>query len=92
MNERLAALHQQLGLMSDAMGELQFMAAAYERQGDVGKLTDVLKRMVDLDPDNIASSIKLGELMARAGHAAPALDCSAAPRTTSRNRTAPTST
>ena len=30
VNERLAGLYQQLGLMSDAMGQLQFMAAAYE--------------------------------------------------------------
>jgi tetratricopeptide (TPR) repeat protein len=74
VNERLAALYQQLGLMSDAMGQLQSMAAAYEKQGDAAKLTDALKRMVDLDPDNIASSIKLGELQARAGQPGPALE------------------
>ncbi|HEY6003913.1 MAG TPA: tetratricopeptide repeat protein, partial [Anaeromyxobacter sp.] len=75
VNERLAALYQQLGLMSDAMSQYQFMAAAYEKAGDGAKLTDVLKRMVELDPDNIASSIKLGELYARAGQAPPALEC-----------------
>ena len=41
VNERLAGLYQQLGLMSDAMGQLQYMAAAYEKGGDAGKLTDV---------------------------------------------------
>jgi tetratricopeptide (TPR) repeat protein len=75
VNERLAALYQQLGLMSDAMSQYQFMAAAYEKAGDGVKLTDVLKRMVELDPDNIASSIKLGELYARAGQTGPALEC-----------------
>ena len=75
VNERLAALYQQLGLLSDAMSQYQFMAAAYEKAGDGAKLTDVLKRMVELDPDNIASSIKLGELYARAGQAHPALEC-----------------
>jgi tetratricopeptide (TPR) repeat protein len=75
VNERLAALYQQLGLMSDAMSQYQFMAAAYEKAGDGAKLTDVLKRMVELDPDNIASSIKLGELYARAGQPHPALEC-----------------
>ena len=75
VNERLAGLYQQLGLMSDAMGQLQFMAAAYEKAGDGAKLTDVLRRMVDLDPDNIASSIKLGELYARSGQQQPALEC-----------------
>jgi tetratricopeptide (TPR) repeat protein len=75
VNERLAGLYQQLGLMSDAMGQLQFMASAYEKAGDAGKLTEVLQKMVDLDPDNIASSIKLGELHARAGRTEPALEC-----------------
>src|SRR5512138_2171572 len=75
VNERLAGLYQQLGLMSDAMGQYQHMAAAYERAGDGSKLTDVLKRMLELDPENIASSIKLGELYARANQAGPALEC-----------------
>jgi tetratricopeptide (TPR) repeat protein len=75
VNERLAGLYQQLGLMSDAMAQFQVMATAYEKSGDGAKLTDVLKRMVELDPDNIASSIKLGEMFARSGQAAPALEC-----------------
>ena len=75
VNERLAGLYQQLGLMSDAMGQLQHMAAAHEKAGDAGRLTDVLQRMVELDPENIASSIKLGELHARAGRQGPALEC-----------------
>ncbi|WP_245529971.1 tetratricopeptide repeat protein [Anaeromyxobacter dehalogenans] len=74
VNERLAALYQQLGLMSDAMGQLQVTAAAHERSGDVARLTDVLRRMVELDPENIPSAIKLGELHARAGQAAQALE------------------
>jgi tetratricopeptide (TPR) repeat protein len=75
VNERLAGLYQQLGLMSDAMSQYQFMAAAYEKAGDGAKLTDVLKRMVELDPENIASSIKLGELYARSSQLPPALEC-----------------
>ncbi|HET6437360.1 MAG TPA: tetratricopeptide repeat protein [Anaeromyxobacter sp.] len=73
VNERLAGLYQQLGLMSDAMGQLQFLATAYEKAGDAARLTEILQRMVELDPENIASSIKLGELYARAGQADPAL-------------------
>jgi pilus assembly protein FimV len=74
-NERLAALYQQLGLMSDAMAQLQTVASAHEKAGDLGRLTETLRRMVDLDPENIASSIKLGEMQARAGHPAAALEC-----------------
>jgi tetratricopeptide (TPR) repeat protein len=51
------------------------MATAYEKAGDGAKLTDVLRRMVELDPDNIASSIKLGELYARSSQPQPALEC-----------------
>ena len=75
VNERLAGLYQQLGLMSDAMSQYQHMASAYERAGDGAKLTEVLKQMLELDPENIASSIKLGELYARANQAGPALEC-----------------
>jgi tetratricopeptide (TPR) repeat protein len=74
VNEKLAALNQQLGLMSDAMSQLQLVAAAYEKAGDQARLLDVLKRMVELDPDNIASSIKLGELHGRANQPAEALE------------------
>jgi tetratricopeptide (TPR) repeat protein len=74
VNERLAGLYQQLGLMSDAMSQYQLMAAACERAGDAARLTDVLRKMVELDPENIASSVKLGELCARSGQAGPALE------------------
>jgi len=74
VNERLAALYQQLGLMSDAMAQFQLMAGSYERSGDHAALLDVLRRMVELDPENIASSIKLGELYQRANQGGPALE------------------
>jgi tetratricopeptide (TPR) repeat protein len=74
VNERLAGLYQQLGLMSDAMAQLQIVAGAYERAGDGVRLLDVLRRMVELDPENIASSIKLGELYAKAGKGDAALE------------------
>ncbi|HEU4383082.1 MAG TPA: tetratricopeptide repeat protein [Anaeromyxobacteraceae bacterium] len=74
VNERLAGLYQQLGLMSDAMGQLQIVAAGHEKAGDGARLLDVLRRMVELDPDNVASSIKLGELYAKAGQGGEALE------------------
>ncbi|HVI74918.1 MAG TPA: tetratricopeptide repeat protein, partial [Anaeromyxobacteraceae bacterium] len=65
VNERLAALYQQLGILSDAMAQLQLVAAASERAGDQAKLLDVLRRMVELEPDNVGSAVKLGELYAK---------------------------
>jgi tetratricopeptide (TPR) repeat protein len=73
INEKLAGLYQQLGLMSDAMAQLQIVAGAFERAADGSRLLEVLKRMVDLDPDNIASRIKLGELFAKSSQVQPAL-------------------
>jgi tetratricopeptide (TPR) repeat protein len=74
VNERLASLYQQLGLMSDAMAQLQQVAAAHEKANDTGHLTEVLRRMVELDPENVASNIKLGELYAKASQNGPALE------------------
>src|SRR5687767_4727343 len=65
VNVKLAELHQQLGLMSEAMAYFQIVANHYDQQGDTKSSLDTLKKMVDLDPDNVASRIKLAELYAR---------------------------
>ncbi|MFL5303006.1 MAG: tetratricopeptide repeat protein, partial [Anaeromyxobacteraceae bacterium] len=75
VNERLAGLYQQLGILSDAMAQLQLIAQGAEKAGDGAKLLEVLRRMVDLDPDNAASAVKLGELYARSSQTDPALEC-----------------
>src|SRR5437764_6167745 len=65
VNVRLAELYQQLGLMGDATKEWQTVAAHYEKTGDHKASLDTLKKLVDLDPDNVASRIRLGEQYAR---------------------------
>jgi len=65
VNLRLAELHQQLGLMSDAMAQYQLVVNHYDKVGNAKASLDTLRKMVDLDPDNIASRIKLAELYAR---------------------------
>lgn len=65
VNLKLAELHQQLGLMSEATAYFQIVANAHDKAGDTRASLDTLKRMVDLDPDNVASRIKLAELYAR---------------------------
>lgn len=69
---KLAELYQQLGLTSDALQHYQNVAVFHEQQGRPRDALDMLKRMVDLDPDNLASRIKLGELFAQQGLAAEA--------------------
>ncbi len=73
VNLKLAELHQQLGLMSEATAYFQIVANAHDKAGDTRASLDTLKRMVDLDPDNVASRIKLAELYAREEMAKEAL-------------------
>src|SRR5512137_720778 len=60
VNEKLAGLYQQLGLLNDATNQLQAVAAAHEKAGDQGRHLDVLRR--------------LGDLYAKAGRTAEALE------------------
>src|SRR4051812_47236292 len=65
VNVRLAELYQQLGLTGDAAKEWQAVASHYEKIGDTKASLDTLKKLVDLDPENVASRIRLGEQYAR---------------------------
>lgn len=67
LHEKLADLHQQLGLTSDAAQHYQKMVVHYEQAGDTQKAIDVMERLVSLDADNMAARIRLGELAAQAG-------------------------
>lgn len=65
VNLKLAQLYQQLGLINDATQQHQAVANYYDRLGNVRESLAAVRRMVDLDPDNVASRVKLGELYAR---------------------------
>ncbi|MCP4503153.1 MAG: tetratricopeptide repeat protein [Deltaproteobacteria bacterium] len=64
---KLAEMYQQLNLSSDALQHYQQVAVFYEQQGRTQEALTILKRMVDLDPDNLPSRIKLAELFAQQG-------------------------
>ena len=65
VNVKLAELHQHLGLMTEAMAFFQVVVAHHERRGDTKATFATLKKMVDLDPENVSSRLKLAELYAR---------------------------
>ena len=67
VNLRLAELYQQLGLMSDAMQQYQLVANAYEKLGNSGASLNLLKKLVDLEPDNAASRVRLAEAYSKEG-------------------------
>ncbi len=70
---RLAELYHQLGLSNEAMKQYQIVAKHYETKGMKKDSLDIFKKMAELDPDNIASRVKLAELYAREGHSDQAL-------------------
>jgi len=73
INIKLAELHQHLQLLGEAMAYYQIVANHYDKQGDTRASLEVLKKMVDLDPDNVASRVKLADLYVREGLNAEAM-------------------
>jgi predicted Zn-dependent protease len=57
----LAELYVQMGLVPDALVQLQLLASFYERAQHQEALGQVLVRMVEVDPDNVAGRIRLAE-------------------------------
>lgn len=62
---KLAELYRQLGLMSDAMQHFESVAAHFHREGNTKEALATVKKLVDLDPENIATRIKLAELLSK---------------------------
>jgi tetratricopeptide (TPR) repeat protein len=65
INLKLGELHQQLQLLSEATAYYHLVAQNYEKAGNTRASLDMLHKIIELDPDNVSSRIKLGELYAR---------------------------
>lgn len=64
---RLADLYRQLGQMSEAMQHFESVAAHFHREGNTKEALATVRKLVDLDPENIATRIKLAELYSKEG-------------------------
>jgi tetratricopeptide (TPR) repeat protein len=64
---KLAELYQQMGYGSQALHHYQQVVVHYEQGGRSKDTLAVLKRMVDLDPENLQSRVKLAELFFHQG-------------------------
>jgi tetratricopeptide (TPR) repeat protein len=62
---KLAELYVQLGLAPDAIGQYQLVVGAYEREGRHRDSVLLLRKIVELAPDDIPSRIRLAEAFAR---------------------------
>ena len=63
--ERLAALYFEQGLVVEAKREYQILADWYVKNGDVQNAIKSHEKLVDLDPNNHVSSLRLAELLLR---------------------------
>lgn len=70
---KLGDLYHQLGLLSDAMGQYQIVVQHYDQKGMSSESLAVLRKMVELDPENVQSRKKLAEIIAREGNQADAI-------------------
>jgi tetratricopeptide (TPR) repeat protein len=62
---QLAALYEAQGLVVDARAQYMIVAEAYSRGGQIHKALEVLRRIADLDPENIDIRRRLAEGYAR---------------------------
>ncbi len=74
VNLRLAELYKQLGLLNDAMRQYEQVSSHLHQQGRDREALDALRQIINLDPANVASRIKLAELYSKQGMMDQAVD------------------
>jgi tetratricopeptide (TPR) repeat protein len=71
--ERLAELYFDQGLMIEAKREYQILADWYVKNGELEKAIEAHEKLVDLDPSNHVSALRLADLLLRRGETTSAL-------------------
>jgi tetratricopeptide (TPR) repeat protein len=72
--ERLAGLYFDQGLMIEAKREYQIIADWYIDKGDLKKAVEAHEKLVDLDPSNHVSALRLADLLLKQGEVESALE------------------
>src|SRR3990172_6780986 len=65
VHNKLAELYTKQRLIADAISEYSYIVAWFERKGKTSEVLDLLKKMVEVDPNNISVRLKLAELYQR---------------------------
>lgn len=63
VNEKLGELYFQVGLDHDAINQFYIVAAYYDSKGMVKEALEIRRKIVQIDPSNTTSRIRLAELM-----------------------------
>jgi tetratricopeptide (TPR) repeat protein len=61
-HNKLAELYLKQRLIADAVGEYSYIVNWYETRGKTNEVLELLKKMVDIDPENIGVRLKLADL------------------------------
>jgi tetratricopeptide (TPR) repeat protein len=64
---KLAEIYRQLGLLSDAVQQFELAASVYQKTGRAKEAMSALRSIVDINPDQPVSRIKLAESASQAG-------------------------
>ncbi len=72
-NFKLADVYKQLGLFSDAAQQYDQAATALQRAGQLKQAMGALAQIVEMNPDQVMSRVKLAEVAAQAGQNEDAL-------------------
>jgi tetratricopeptide (TPR) repeat protein len=62
---KLAELYTKQGLVADAIGEYNFIATYFENKGKTEDSCNIIKKMLEIDPDNVGIRLKLAEIYQR---------------------------
>ena len=62
VNLKLAELYRQRGMLADAMQHFEAVAGHFHREGNTKEALATVRQLVELDPENVATRIKLAEL------------------------------
>ncbi|MBI2400416.1 MAG: tetratricopeptide repeat protein [Deltaproteobacteria bacterium] len=61
-HNKLAELYLKQRLIADAVGEYSYIVHWYENRGKTSEVLELLKKMVDIDPENVGVRLKLADL------------------------------
>src|SRR5580765_6830740 len=64
---KLAELYRELRMLPEAMQHFESVAAHFHREGNTKEALAAVKKLVNIDPENIATRIKLAELYSKEG-------------------------
>ncbi len=64
---QLAEAYEELQLVNEAMRTYERVAAHHARAGETERMLNALRRMADLEPEDVAARIKLAEALSKAG-------------------------